>query len=96
MMFEHFTNTGISDTLFTHLWTLTTDFALIQANAGSVGITTQDTCRKFQEKTSEILLELNSYKFSFFNQKTWFLVNEKSLCNITYRIFQCRIIIFKQ
>ena len=34
-MFKHFTNTGISDPLFTHLWTLTTDFALIQANPGS-------------------------------------------------------------
>ena len=33
--FKHFTNTSISGPLFTHLWTLTTDFVLIQVNAGS-------------------------------------------------------------
>ena len=32
--FKNFTNTGISDPLFTRLWTLTTDFVLIQVNAG--------------------------------------------------------------
>ena len=32
-MFKHFTNTGISDPLFTR--TLSTDIALIQVNAGS-------------------------------------------------------------
>ena len=34
-IFKHFANTGISDPLFTRLWTLTTDFALIGVNAGS-------------------------------------------------------------
>ena len=34
-MFKHFANTGISDPLLNRLWTLTSDFALIQVNAGS-------------------------------------------------------------
>ena len=33
-MFKHFSNTGISDPSFTRLWTLSTDLALIQVNAG--------------------------------------------------------------
>ena len=33
--FKNSTNTNISGPLFTHLWTLTTDFVLIQVNAGS-------------------------------------------------------------
>ena len=32
---KNFTNTGILDPLFTHHWTLPTDFALMQVNAGS-------------------------------------------------------------
>ena len=44
-----------------------------------VDITKQKTCAKFQQKILNCMVVRAHHSFQFFKQKTWFLVNNRSL-----------------
>ena len=50
----------------------------------------EEHMRESSGECSKYYLSCSSWKFSFFKQETWFLVSEKSLSKITYKMFHCR------
>ena len=60
-----------------------------------VDIGQQETCAKFQQKTSKSIVVGARQIFQFFRQKAWFLENNRALSKFLYEILNYLISITK-